>query len=194
MRGCARGLASPRAGPARGRRTRTSRAAPAALYLASPLVYLVGGEDLLLDEELLGRRHPTFVVREIPLLFQALDGPAVLVRGLEPLSAERRVDSVRETLPVLDLVLAPVYGAFGRAAHVVNRDQKLRSYPTLRTSLIGGRSTSSSTYSWNLRPSGVATACRKSESWKRESGMPGSRTWFRRPSWRMRLATARRTE
>ncbi len=85
----------------------------------------------------------------------------MLVGGLEPLYVKGDGDGVGEALPVLDLVLAPVYRAAGRAAEVVHR-----GYPTLRTSLIGGRSTSSSTYSCSFKPSGVATACMKSENWK----------------------------
>ena len=50
----------------------------------------------------------------------------MLVCGLEPLDAERGVDGVGEALPVLDLVLVSVYGAAGRAAHVVDPTQGLR--------------------------------------------------------------------
>src|SRR5215218_329572 len=58
-------------------------------------------------------------------MFKTLYGPAELVCALEPLGAERPVDSIGETLPVLDLVLAPVYGSSGRPAHVVDPAQGL---------------------------------------------------------------------
>src|SRR5215208_5149309 len=56
-------------------------------------------------------------------MFETLYSPAELVCALEPLGAERPVDSVGETLPVLDLVLAPVYGSSRLPAHVVDPTQ-----------------------------------------------------------------------
>src|SRR5687767_8277809 len=113
------------AGPEHGRRVRRSRPAPAALYLGRPLVYLLAREDVLLDEESLGGGRPAFVVREVAVIFQALYGPAELVCGLEAPCSERGVDGVCEALPVFDFVLVSVYGAAGRAAHVVDSGQGL---------------------------------------------------------------------
>src|SRR5919202_4836595 len=104
--------------PGRGRRACRSRPAPAALYLGRPLVYLLDQKDALLDEEPLRGRDPAFVVREVAVAFEALYGPAVLVRTLEALRAQRRVDGVGEALPFLDLVPPLVYRAAGRPAHI----------------------------------------------------------------------------
>src|ERR671910_3193123 len=154
--GYARGRASRRRVPGPCRRARTpSRPVPAAGDLRRPLVYLLAGEDALLDEQLLGPGDPALVVAEVPVVLEPLDGAAVLVCGLYPFDVQGDGDGVGQPLPVLDLVLSLVYGAAGLASEVVHH-----GYPTLRTSFMGGRSTSSSTYSCNLRPSGVATACR----------------------------------
>src|ERR671911_1145634 len=172
--GCARGRASRWRALGSGCRARRSlRFAPAAFYLGRPLVDLFAGQDGLLDKQLLRRRHPALVVPELPIVLEALYGAAVFVRGFEALYVEGDVDGVRQALPVLGLVLALGYGAAGRAPHIVYAGHAL-AYPTFRASLIGGRSTSSSTYSCNFKPSGVATACRKSENWKSCSGRFGS--------------------
>src|SRR5918997_1843848 len=189
--GYARGPASRRRAPLPGRRAgRRSPCVPAARDLRRPLVYLLAGEDALLDEQLLRRRDPALVVAEAPVPFggQALLSSAVLVCGLQALCVQGDGDGVGQAFPVFDLVPLPVDGAGGRAAEVVRH-----RYPTLWTSFMGGRSTSSSTYSCSLRPSGVATACRKSENWKSCSGRLGSLAWSRRPSSLKRRATARST-
>jgi len=47
----------------------------------------------------------------------------VFVCGLESLAIERRGDGVGEAFPVLDIMLAPVYGTARRTSEVVDSDQ-----------------------------------------------------------------------
>jgi hypothetical protein len=74
---------------------------------------------------LLGPGCPALVVRELVVVFEALYRPAVFVCGLDPLAVERRGDGVGEAFPVLDFVLAPVYGTAWRTSEVVDSSQDL---------------------------------------------------------------------
>src|SRR5918998_5076625 len=118
---CGRDPAWRRGAPGRGLRggSGPSSAFPAALDLRGPPVYLRLREDALLDEEPLRSRGPALVVGEVAVVREALDGAAVLVRGLDALLAQSRVDGVGDALPVLGIADVRVHGARRPAAHVV---------------------------------------------------------------------------
>jgi hypothetical protein len=59
-----------------------SRPAPSTFDLRRPLVYLLAGENALLDEQLLRRGGPALVVAELPVVLEALYGAAELVGRL----------------------------------------------------------------------------------------------------------------
>src|SRR3712207_6686375 len=84
IRGCVRGRASRWDALERGHRAQrlVSRSAPSAFDLRRPLVYLLAGENVFLDEQLLRRGDPALVVAELAVVLEALYGAAEFIGSL----------------------------------------------------------------------------------------------------------------
>src|SRR5262245_29452076 len=79
--------------------------APARVELGNFAVDLLGGQDALFDEELLGRIDPALVVRHgfVLLAWNTLDHAPHLIGAADPLISKRLRHPVGQILPVFEL-------------------------------------------------------------------------------------------